>query len=190
MTYADYLKLDQLLTAQQPLSGLHDEMLFIVIHQTKELWMKQMLHELELAIPLVDERQLRRGLQGAGADQPHPVGDDLVVGGAVDPDAGRLPRLPPRARHVVGLPVGAVSRVRISARPQGRGLSAVSCRTAARIAAGSSPRSSGRAFAMPRISALERAGFDLGDRSVAADRRRLAGGVPRFRALVRSLPTR
>ena len=55
MTYADYLKLDQLLSAQQPLSDLHDEMLFIVIHQTKELWMKQMLHELELAIPLIAE---------------------------------------------------------------------------------------------------------------------------------------
>ena len=54
MTYADYLKLDQLLGAQQPLSDLHDEMLFIVIHQTKELWLKQMLHELELAISLVD----------------------------------------------------------------------------------------------------------------------------------------
>jgi tryptophan 2,3-dioxygenase len=55
MSYADYLKLDQLLSAQQPLSNLHDEMLFIIIHQTKELWMKQMLHELELAIRLVDE---------------------------------------------------------------------------------------------------------------------------------------
>src|SRR3954471_20897341 len=54
MTYADYLKLDQLLTAQQPLSDLHDEMLFIVIHQTKELWMKQMLHELRFAIGLVE----------------------------------------------------------------------------------------------------------------------------------------
>jgi tryptophan 2,3-dioxygenase len=54
ITYADYLKLDQLLGAQQPLSELHDEMLFIVIHQSKELWMKQMLHELELAIPLID----------------------------------------------------------------------------------------------------------------------------------------
>jgi tryptophan 2,3-dioxygenase len=53
MTYADYLKLDQLLTAQRPLSELHDEMLFIVIHQTKELWMKQMLHELQLAIELI-----------------------------------------------------------------------------------------------------------------------------------------
>jgi tryptophan 2,3-dioxygenase len=55
MTYADYLRLDQLLSAQQPLSDLHDEMLFVIIHQTKELWMKQMLHELELAIRLVEE---------------------------------------------------------------------------------------------------------------------------------------
>ena len=55
MTYADYLKLDALLGAQQPLSGLHDEMLFIVIHQTKELWMKQLLHELRLAVGLVAE---------------------------------------------------------------------------------------------------------------------------------------
>ena len=54
MTYADYLQLDALLGAQQPLSDLHDEMLFIVIHQTKELWLKQMLHELKLAIALVD----------------------------------------------------------------------------------------------------------------------------------------
>jgi tryptophan 2,3-dioxygenase len=54
MTYADYLKLKQLLGAQQPLSDLHDEMLFIIIHQTKELWMKQMLHELRLAIQLVE----------------------------------------------------------------------------------------------------------------------------------------
>ena len=55
MTYADYLKLDQLLGAQQPLSDLHDEMLFIVIHQTKELWLKQMLHELCLAIGLLGD---------------------------------------------------------------------------------------------------------------------------------------
>jgi len=55
ITYADYLKLDQLLTAQQPLSRLHDEMLFIVIHQTKELWMKEMLHELRLAVGLAGQ---------------------------------------------------------------------------------------------------------------------------------------
>jgi tryptophan 2,3-dioxygenase len=55
MTYADYLRLDQLLSAQQPLSDLHDELLFIVIHQTKELWLKEMLHELRLAISLVEQ---------------------------------------------------------------------------------------------------------------------------------------
>jgi tryptophan 2,3-dioxygenase len=55
MTYADYLDLKDLLGAQKPLSDLHDEMLFIIIHQTKELWMKQMLHELDLAIRLVEQ---------------------------------------------------------------------------------------------------------------------------------------
>lgn len=55
MTYADYLALDRLLSAQKPISDLHDELLFIVIHQTKELWLKQMLHELALAIDLVGE---------------------------------------------------------------------------------------------------------------------------------------
>jgi tryptophan 2,3-dioxygenase len=53
ITYADYLSLDELLAAQRPLSPLHDEMLFIVIHQTKELWLKQMLHELRLALGLI-----------------------------------------------------------------------------------------------------------------------------------------
>jgi tryptophan 2,3-dioxygenase len=55
MTYAHYLHLEELLAAQQPLSNLHDEMLFIVIHQTKELWMKELLHELRLAVALVQE---------------------------------------------------------------------------------------------------------------------------------------
>ena len=53
ITYADYLQLPTLLSAQQPLSDRHDEMLFIVIHQTKELWLKQMLHEVDLAVRLV-----------------------------------------------------------------------------------------------------------------------------------------
>ena len=53
MTYADYLRLDDVLGAQRPISGLHDEMLFIVIHQTKELWLKQMLHEVALAVSLL-----------------------------------------------------------------------------------------------------------------------------------------
>jgi len=50
MSYGDYLQLDAILTAQKTLSPAHDEMLFIVQHQTSELWMKLMLHELRAAI--------------------------------------------------------------------------------------------------------------------------------------------
>ena len=53
MSYGDYLQLDALLGAQKPLSPAHDEMLFIVQHQTSELWMKLMLHELHAAIRCV-----------------------------------------------------------------------------------------------------------------------------------------
>jgi tryptophan 2,3-dioxygenase len=49
MTYARYLALDTLLSAQHPQSDLDDEMLFIIIHQTKELWLKQIIRELTLA---------------------------------------------------------------------------------------------------------------------------------------------
>ncbi len=50
MSYGDYLDIDKILSAQKPLSPAHDEMLFIVQHQTSELWMKLMLHELHAAI--------------------------------------------------------------------------------------------------------------------------------------------
>jgi tryptophan 2,3-dioxygenase len=47
MSYGDYLKIDQILTAQAPISAAHDEMLFIIQHQTSELWMRLALHELD-----------------------------------------------------------------------------------------------------------------------------------------------
>ncbi|MBK7061404.1 MAG: tryptophan 2,3-dioxygenase [Rubrivivax sp.] len=50
MSYGDYLHLDQVLDAQHPRSPEHNEMLFIVQHQTSELWMKLMLHEMQAAI--------------------------------------------------------------------------------------------------------------------------------------------
>jgi tryptophan 2,3-dioxygenase len=53
MSYSDYLSLDTILNAQHPRSPAHDEMLFIVQHQTSELWMKLMLHELRAAIRCV-----------------------------------------------------------------------------------------------------------------------------------------
>jgi tryptophan 2,3-dioxygenase len=49
MSYGDYLHIDQILTAQRQLTPAHDEMLFIIQHQTSELWMKLVLHELEAA---------------------------------------------------------------------------------------------------------------------------------------------
>ena len=58
MSYGDYLHLDAILGAQQPLSPAHDEMLFIIQHQTSELWMKLMLHELRAAIANVARDEL------------------------------------------------------------------------------------------------------------------------------------
>src|SRR5215211_2164873 len=68
--YGAYLKLDQLLSAQAPVSEAvgkpaHDEMLFITVHQVYELWFKQILHELkrvegDFSANPVDDRQLGR----------------------------------------------------------------------------------------------------------------------------------
>ena len=58
MSYSDYLHLDKLLTAQHPLSPNHNEMLFIVQHQTSELWMKLLLHELGAAMQCVARDEL------------------------------------------------------------------------------------------------------------------------------------
>jgi len=55
MSYGDYLKLDRLLSAQQPLSGQHDEMLFIIIHQSSELWLKLASHEINRALECIRE---------------------------------------------------------------------------------------------------------------------------------------
>lgn len=58
MSYSDYLMLEKVLTAQEPLSAAHDEMLFIIQHQTSELWMKLALHEISSAIRAVREDRL------------------------------------------------------------------------------------------------------------------------------------
>ena len=58
MSYGDYLHLDALLSAQKPLSPDHNEMLFIIQHQTSELWMKLMLHELHAAMANVAADEL------------------------------------------------------------------------------------------------------------------------------------
>jgi len=64
LTYAGYLRLDLLLAAQQPLSGSattparHDETMFIIQHQTSELWMKLAIHELKAALAFVRQDRL------------------------------------------------------------------------------------------------------------------------------------
>jgi tryptophan 2,3-dioxygenase len=53
MSYTDYLRLDDVLGAQKPISAAHDELLFIIQHQTSELWMKLAIHEIGSAIAAI-----------------------------------------------------------------------------------------------------------------------------------------
>jgi tryptophan 2,3-dioxygenase len=167
ITYADYLKLDELLSAQRPLSDLHDEMLFIVIHQTKELWMKQMLHELRLAIGLVE------------ADSFAPAYKALArvsrIQAVMTLSWDVLSTLTPvdylKFRHVLGTASGFQSEQfrEIEFRLGLKDPSFVN-----QYEEGSPGRVTlERALAEPSLreashGALERAGFDLGDRSVDA----------------------
>ena len=68
LTYADYLNLEQILSAQHPASATHpsgeehDELLFIVVHQVYELWFKQLLHEIDFVIERLQASELGRAL--------------------------------------------------------------------------------------------------------------------------------
>jgi tryptophan 2,3-dioxygenase len=59
MSYADYLELARILGAQKPLSDAHDELLFIIQHQTSELWMKLAIHEIEAAMRAIRADELQ-----------------------------------------------------------------------------------------------------------------------------------
>lgn len=59
MSYGDYLSLDTVLGAQHPQSNAHDEMLFIIQHQTSELWMRLAIHELSIARDLIRKGDLQ-----------------------------------------------------------------------------------------------------------------------------------
>ena len=63
LTYGGYLKLDTLLACQSPLSDEHDELLFIVIHQAAELWLKLCLHELDGARRAIATDQLPQAMK-------------------------------------------------------------------------------------------------------------------------------
>ncbi|MXO75630.1 tryptophan 2,3-dioxygenase [Altererythrobacter aerius] len=59
VTYSSYLDLDKVLSAQHPASGAHDELLFIIVHQASELWLKLCLHELHAARERIAADELR-----------------------------------------------------------------------------------------------------------------------------------
>ena len=69
LSYGSYLKVDELLSLQRPLSQPphHDEMLFIIIHQVYELWFKQLLHEIDGTMLAVDRDDLLRVCKQFGA---------------------------------------------------------------------------------------------------------------------------
>jgi tryptophan 2,3-dioxygenase len=167
MTYANYLKLDQLLGAQQPRSALHDEMLFIVIHQTKELWMKQMLHELGLAISLLGEDRFGESLKAMARISR--IQSVMTLSWDV------LSTLTPvdylKFRDVLGTSSGFQSA---QFREIEFRLGLKEATFVNHYAEGSDERARlERALAEPSLreaalGALERAGFDLGDRSVEA----------------------
>lgn len=63
-TYGSYLHIPELLACQEPLSGRHDEMLFIILHQTMELWMKQVLFEIDAAQEMIARGELVPAYKG------------------------------------------------------------------------------------------------------------------------------
>jgi tryptophan 2,3-dioxygenase len=63
MSYSDYLSLSSILEAQHPLSDAHDEMLFVIQHQTAELWMKLAIHELVAAREAIASDQLQKSFK-------------------------------------------------------------------------------------------------------------------------------
>lgn len=63
MSYSDYLHLEAILGAQHPLSDAHDEMLFVIQHQTSELWMKLAIHELNAARQAIERDHLQKSFK-------------------------------------------------------------------------------------------------------------------------------
>jgi tryptophan 2,3-dioxygenase len=164
ITYADYLKLDRLLSAQSPVSDLHDEMLFIVIHQTKELWMKEMLHELRLAVGLLGEDRFAPACKAMA--RVNRIQAVMTLSWDV------LSTLTPvdyaKFRHVLGTSSGFQSA---QFRELEFRLGIKDARFLTHYPEGSSERASlAAALDEPSLrdaahDALARAGFDLGDRS-------------------------
>ncbi len=84
MSYGDYLQLDAILSSQHRLSDHHDEMLFLIIHQTSELWMKLILHELTAATTAIEQDDLERSFKMLARVSKIQHQFDSVLGGVGD----------------------------------------------------------------------------------------------------------
>ena len=108
LNYGSYLHLDELLGAQQPLSDHHDEMLFIIVHHTTELWIKLVIHEMRSAMALIAADELAPALKRLARVKhvQRQMTDQWSVLATLTPTEYSQFRAP--ARQVVRLPVGAV----------------------------------------------------------------------------------
>ena len=122
MSYGDYLGLDQLLSAQHPRSQpeQHDELLFIIQHQTSELWLKLMLHELRSARALLTTDELAPALKRLARVKriQEILTDQWSVLATLTPS--EYAEIRPVPRDQLGVPVLAVPRRRVPARQQER----------------------------------------------------------------------
>ena len=116
VTYAGYLDLDRILSAQHPVSGAHDEMLFIVVHQASELWLKLCLHELAAARDLIAADELRPAFKMLSPRRPRAGAADRQLGRAEHDDPARLLAGSPIPRPLERVPVGAVPADGVHAR--------------------------------------------------------------------------
>ena len=183
VTYSSYLKLDELLALQQPLSDgpEHDETLFIVIHQVYELWFKQILHELDYL-----KRLLERG-----DDVPralHTLKRMLTILKVVVAQIDVLETMTPleflsfrdAARVGQRLPVVPVPRARVRARrEEPGGARPLSAGQRARATARAPPRGADAVGRVPPLPAA--AGHPVPARSARA-RRHAAGRAGRRRS--------
>ena len=121
MSYSDYLHLERVLDAQEPLSDAHDELLFIIQHQTSELWMKLAIHEIRSRHQGDPPRPVAARLQDAVARRPHLRAAQYRLGRAAHDDAERIHRVSRPARPILGFSVLPIPRDRIPRRqPQPR----------------------------------------------------------------------
>ena len=194
LTYGEYLKLPELLSLQQLLSDppVHDELLFIVVHQAYELWFRQLLFELES----VRER-LFADDTAAGPSLPHPrardrARPDRAHRGPRDDVAPGLPRVPRPPRPRLRVPVGPVPRARVHQRAEGP---RVPARPGVLAGGTGSPRAAtgrtdplGRVLLAPRVPRSADAGRRRGAaRGIARlDGARAAGAVRGLGGVARS----